>query len=279
MYQLNLLLAAVLSTAVLTSAAIPPSPISTPILPVQTTQDNNTAPELPYGVVIDHCTVPNTIAIAFDDGPYIYTDQILDIFANTSIHATFFLNGDWKGNIDNLSHVVKRTLAEGHQIGSHSYVPRLPPPFLSNPPTYPPSPKTTNQARLYLSIYRWSHHNLTTLPYEEILTEMTTLESAFLRILGFIPTYTRTPWLHVNELVLTVMADLRYHVIGASIVTDDKVNDSPGRSWKSFELFREGVDAGGSIVLAHDSQENTAVRLVGDMIGEVKRRGLNGMLL
>lgn len=152
MYQLNLLLAAVLSTAVLTSAAIPPSPISTPILPVQTTQDNNTAPQLPYGVVIDHCTVPNTIAIAFDDGPYIYTDQILDIFANTSIHATFFLNGDWKGNIDNLSHVVKRTLAEGHQIGSHSYVPRLPP--LSYPipqPTLQAPRQLTKHACIYLS--------------------------------------------------------------------------------------------------------------------------------
>jgi hypothetical protein len=39
-----------------------------------------------------------------------------------------------------------------------------------------------------------------------------------------------------------------------------------------------GLDGGGSIVLAHDSQENTAGRLVGRMIGEVKRRGLNGML-
>jgi peptidoglycan/xylan/chitin deacetylase (PgdA/CDA1 family) len=107
---------------------------------------------------------------------------------------------------------------------------------------------------------------------------MTTLESAFLRILGFIPTYARTPWLHVNELVLTALADLRYHVIGANIVTDDKVHDFPERSWKSFELFREGLDRGGSIVLAHDSQENTAGRLVGRMIGEVKRRGLNGML-
>lgn len=123
MHQL-ILLATILSTAALfPAAAIPQSPISAPILPIQTTHDNNnTTPQLPYGVVINHCTVPNTIAIAFDDGPYIYTEQVLDIFANASIHATFFLNGDWKGNIDDLAHVVKRTLAEGHQIGSHSYV-------------------------------------------------------------------------------------------------------------------------------------------------------------
>ncbi|KAF3393778.1 putative peptidoglycan-N-acetylglucosamine deacetylase [Penicillium rolfsii] len=243
MHQL-ILLATVLSTAALSSAgAIPQSSISTPIRLHQTIQDNNTMPQLPYGVVINNCTIPNTIAIAFDDGPYIYTEQILDILANAGIHATFFLNGDWKGNINNLSHVVKRTLAEGHQIGSHS----------------------------------WSHLNLTTLPYAKIISEMTTLEFAFLRILGFIPTYMRAPWLHVNKLVLDVMADLRYHVIGADIVTDDKVNDSPDRSWKSFKLFMQGLDGGGSIVLAHDSQENTAERLVGRMIGEVERRGLNAV--
>lgn len=106
---------------------------------------------------------------------------------------------------------------------------------------------------------------------------MQTLETAFLHILGFIPTYTRTPWLHVNELVLTALADLRYHVIGASIVTDDKTNDAPGRIGRSFELFEAGLEGGGSIVLAHDSQENTVGWLVGEMVREVGRRGLKGM--
>jgi peptidoglycan/xylan/chitin deacetylase (PgdA/CDA1 family) len=107
---------------------------------------------------------------------------------------------------------------------------------------------------------------------------MTTLESAFHRILGFIPTYTRTPWLHVNELVLSVMTDLQYHVVGASILTDDKTNDSPSGRARSLQLFKEGLEGGGSIVLAHDSQENTAWGLVEDMIGEVQRRGLKGEL-
>lgn len=123
MHQLNLLLAAILSRAALSSsAAIPQFSIPVPTLPIQTTDNNTTTPDLPYGVVVNHCTIPNTIAIAFDDGPYIYTEQVLDTLANASIHATFFLNGHWKGNIDALSHIVKRTLAEGHQIGSHSYV-------------------------------------------------------------------------------------------------------------------------------------------------------------
>lgn len=98
MHQLNLLLTALLSTTALSSAAaILPTAASAPILPTQTHNDNST--QLPYGTVINHCSVPKTIAIAFDDGPYIYTEQVLDILANASIHATFFFNGDWKGNI------------------------------------------------------------------------------------------------------------------------------------------------------------------------------------
>lgn len=74
------------------------------------------------------------------------------------------------------------------------------------------------------------------------------------------------------------MTDLRYHVVGASILTDDKTNDSPSGRGRSLQLFKEGLEGGGSIVLAHDSQENTAWGLVGDMIGEVQRRGLKGEL-
>ncbi len=106
---------------------------------------------------------------------------------------------------------------------------------------------------------------------------MQTLETAFLHILGFIPTHTRAPWLHVNERVLAALAELRYHVIGVSIVTDDKTNDAPERIGRSFELFEAGLAGGGSIVLAHDSQENTVKLLVGEMVGEVGRRGLKGM--
>jgi hypothetical protein len=32
---------------------------------------------VPIGVVIDSCTVPGTFALAFDDGPYIYTVRII----------------------------------------------------------------------------------------------------------------------------------------------------------------------------------------------------------
>lgn len=78
--------------------------------------------------------------------------------------------------------------------------------------------------------------------------------------------------------MLATLAELRYHVIGTSIVTDDKTNNAPGRIGRSFELFDAGLVGSGSIVLAYDSlEENTVKWLVGGMIEEVGRRGLKGM--
>jgi peptidoglycan/xylan/chitin deacetylase (PgdA/CDA1 family) len=79
---------------------------------------------LPHGIVINHCSIPGTIALTFDDGPYIYTAQVLDTLAHHGARATFFLNGRNRGHIDQFPDLVKRAHAEGHQLGSHTYVER-----------------------------------------------------------------------------------------------------------------------------------------------------------
>lgn len=80
------------------------------------------ASKLPVGAIITHCTTPGTIALTFDDGPYIYTPQILDTLAEHGVRATFFLNGHNRGNIDTSPEIVQRAWMEGHQLGSHTFV-------------------------------------------------------------------------------------------------------------------------------------------------------------
>lgn len=58
------------------------------------------------------------IALTFDDGPGIFTPQILDILKENSIHATFFIVGT---NAKRFPEYVKRAYKEGHLIGNHSY--------------------------------------------------------------------------------------------------------------------------------------------------------------
>lgn len=103
---------------------------------------------------------------------------------------------------------------------------------------------------------------------------MTELENAFQEVVGRVPTYMRPPYLAVNSEVLSTMANLGYHVIGASIDAKDYENDNPGLILNSFEKFKAELNAGGSIVLSHDVHEQTVYTLARTMLEEIQARGL-----
>lgn len=43
--------------------------------------------------LIETCTVPGTIALTFDDGPYEYTWALAETLKKNGVTATFFMNG------------------------------------------------------------------------------------------------------------------------------------------------------------------------------------------
>lgn len=55
------------------------------------------------------------VYLTFDDGPSVYTLELLDVLKKYNVKATFFVtnNGDEK--------IIKRAYDEGHKIGIHSY--------------------------------------------------------------------------------------------------------------------------------------------------------------
>lgn len=57
------------------------------------------------------------VYLTFDDGPSVYTGQILDILAANDVKATFFVIGRDEEYYD----YYKRIVDEGHSIGLHSY--------------------------------------------------------------------------------------------------------------------------------------------------------------
>jgi len=83
------------------------------------------AAAVPVGVEIKKCTVDRNIALTFDDGPFEYTNELLDQLKKYGYKATFFMNGNNWGNINDYAATVKRVLSEGHQLGSHTYVSSL----------------------------------------------------------------------------------------------------------------------------------------------------------
>jgi len=59
------------------------------------------------------------VALTFDDGPSVpYTGQILDVLKREHVRATFFLCGE---NAVAHPELVRRILAEGHEIGNHTW--------------------------------------------------------------------------------------------------------------------------------------------------------------
>lgn len=64
-------------------------------------------------------TVGKNVALTFDDGPSPkWTPQVLDILKANHVHATFFMIGK---NARAYPSLVRRVVAEGHTVGSHSY--------------------------------------------------------------------------------------------------------------------------------------------------------------
>ena len=59
------------------------------------------------------------IAMTFDDGPSAkLTPQLLDILKARNMHVTFFVLGEM---VKQHPEIVKRAIAEGHEVGNHSY--------------------------------------------------------------------------------------------------------------------------------------------------------------
>jgi peptidoglycan-N-acetylglucosamine deacetylase len=87
------------------SADAPATPAPTPAAPKITYSD---------------CHVDGQyIAMTFDDGPHkINTPRLLDMLKERHIHATFFMVGE---NVVDNPEIVKRILAEGHELGNHSW--------------------------------------------------------------------------------------------------------------------------------------------------------------
>lgn len=61
---------------------------------------------------------PKLVALTFDDGPGPYTAKLLDGLKERGIHATFFCQGS---RAEVYPELIKRIVAEGHQLANHSY--------------------------------------------------------------------------------------------------------------------------------------------------------------
>ncbi|KAF4119726.1 chitin deacetylase [Geosmithia morbida] len=205
--------------------------------------------DVPYGTIITTCTVPNTVALTFDDGPYIYTSDMLDLLDRYDTRVTFFITGNnlGKQRIDNPAEpwagLIQRMHSTGHQIGSHT----------------------------------WTHLDLSAVSAERRTQEMVYNEMALRNVLGgLVPKYMRPPMGSCtrDSGCLDAIADLGYHVINWDIDPKDYLNDSPALIQNSEVLFDAGWDGvDPHLVLSHDTHNQTVHVLAEYMLKKVSAAG------
>ena len=189
------------------SAAPTPSPVNSPV-------PSGLKPATYFKANVDG----QYIAMTFDDGPSPETTpRLLDILKQRNIKATFFMIGQ---NAERNPDIVKRILADGHEIGNHS----------------------------------WTHPQLAKLPDDRVTEEITKTQNAIKNASGYTPKLLRPPYGSIT----VRQKEWIENQFGLSVIlwsVDPFDWKRPGAS-----VIEQRILAGarpGAIILSHDIHKQT----------------------
>lgn len=198
---------------------------------------------------------PGKIVLTFDDGPDPdWTPKILDILKEKGVKATFFIIGE---NGQENPEIIKRIVAEGHEIGNHSFT----------HPNLGEVPQTVTELEL----------NAT----QRLIESLTGRSTRLFRAPYFGDAEPRTP----NEVEPTVVAQkLGYISVGLHLDPDDwKLTDENGNPRTPDDFVNETIKAAsittpeerGNIVLLHDGGGNrqATVDALPKIIDQLRSKG------
>jgi peptidoglycan/xylan/chitin deacetylase (PgdA/CDA1 family) len=161
------------------------------------------------------------IAMTFDDGPSAEnTPRLLEMLKQRNIKATFFLIGQ---NAAANPDLVRRILAEGNEVGNHS----------------------------------WTHPQLSKLSDDRVTAEITKTQDAIKQASGFTPTILRPPygaitprqraWIETQfglNIILWSVDPFDWKRPGASVITQRILSQvRPGAIILSHDIHKQTVDA------------------------------------
>ena len=166
-------------------------------------------------------TSEKVIALSFDDGPALFTIQILNTLKKYNTPAAFFCIGK---NIPGNEQTLLRIHEEGHIIGNHSY----------------------------------SHHFWFDMwSAAKMIADMKEMEREATKITGLAPQLFRPPYGVINPNLATAIKRTKYTAIGWSIRSFD-TNTTDKQKLLSRIMTKVKP---GDIILLHDSMQITAAIL------------------
>ena len=165
--------------------------------------------------------------------------MLLDILKKYNAKATFFILGQ---NIPGNEEIVKRMVAEGHEVANHS----------------------------------WSHPNFKTLSPEQIKQEVEQTQSALEKITGRRPIMIRPPYGSVNQMVMDAMnLPAMYWSVDSldwksrdpkAILEVVKANTRPGSIILMHDIHQSTVDSMDS-VLQHLQAQGYSLDTLPNLLG------------
>lgn len=168
-----------------------------------------------------HCCNPyekeKKIALTFDDGPSIFTLQVLEILERYNAKAAFFCIGK---NIEQQPGILKQVHAAGHIIGNHSY----------------------------------SHaHFFDFYGAGSVTAELQATDALIEKLTGKKPAFFRPPYGVTNPAIRKALAVTKHHAIGWSIRSMDGVSKDEKAIYN--RIVRQLKP--GAVVLLHDTSQVT----------------------
>ncbi|KAI9029141.1 hypothetical protein DFJ74DRAFT_586558, partial [Hyaloraphidium curvatum] len=193
------------------------------------------------GMVIWNCAAPGTVALTFDDGPWVDTNALLDILDGRGVKATFFMNGANMGNINDRADVVRRMRNGGHCVASHG----------------------------------WAHINMASNTYDAQLSNLVQLDTAMRGIMGARPRFFRPPYGAFNDDTRRAAASLGYDLALWNLDTRDWEVGNADVAFQAYVSAMGAADAGSQAFLAlqHDIRPETVYQLAGRAVDYVRSRG------
>lgn len=197
----------------------------------------------------------NVVALTFDDGPWNFTNELLDTLASFGFHATFFITGNnlGKGPIDSTPPyptIIQRMIADGHQVASHT----------------------------------WSHYSLEKLSSAMRYDQMGKNERALANIIGKYPTYMRPPYSQCDAPsgCQADMLALGYHRIYFDLDSQDYLNPLPTQIQGAKDVVAAALGRTANppvtdyLSIQHDVIEQSVTNLTSYYLGLIKAKGWKG---
>ncbi len=141
------------------------------------------------------CRVEKCVAITFDDGPGLYTDQLLKYLDDAGARATFFVLGDVSAARPTS---LRKIAAAGHEIGTHT----------------------------------WDHRALPSLTDAQVRSELTRSADVIQKITGTRPELMRPPYGSLSSRVIGLLGAREWPIILWDVDPEDWKYKNAGTVYK-----------------------------------------------